>query len=68
MKVTVNGATKETTDQLTIIGLLDMEDVEHPEMVSVQLNGTILKRAEFSTTSLAEGDTVEFLYLMGGGA
>ena len=38
-----------------------------PEMVSVELNGQILKRAEFEQRILEEGDKVEFLYFMGGG-
>jgi sulfur carrier protein len=38
-----------------------------PDMVSVELNGKILKRSDFETTALNEGDKVEFLYFMGGG-
>jgi thiamine biosynthesis protein ThiS len=36
-------------------------------MVSVELNETVLQRAEFKTTPLHEGDRVELLYFMGGG-
>ena len=39
-----------------------------PEMVSVEINGQILRRPEFDTTALKEGDKVEFLYFMGGGS
>jgi len=35
--------------------------------VSVELNGKILKRSEFDTVTLADGDGIEFLYFMGGG-
>jgi sulfur carrier protein len=38
-----------------------------PDMVSVELNETVLQRAEFETTRLREGDRVELLYFMGGG-
>ncbi len=68
MYVTVNGEKKEFDDELTIVGLLKAEDVEYPDMVSVQLNGTILARKTFPTTTLSDGDSVEFLYFMGGGA
>ncbi len=37
------------------------------QMVSVELNGQILKRSEFETTKLKDDDKVEFLYYMGGG-
>ena len=39
-----------------------------PEMVSVEINGEILKRTEFETKALEDGDKVEFLYFMGGGS
>jgi len=39
-----------------------------PEMVSVELNGQILKRGDFETTTLKNDDQVEFLYYMGGGS
>jgi sulfur carrier protein len=39
-----------------------------PEMVSVELNGQILRRAEFESTALEDNDKVEFLYFMGGGS
>ena len=38
-----------------------------PNMVSVELNGQILKRTEFEKTILKDDDKVEFLYFMGGG-
>jgi len=38
-----------------------------PDMVSVELNGQILKRSDFENTVLKDGDKAEFLYFMGGG-
>lgn len=68
MKLIVNG--KETTfkEDLTVNELLVEQKVKMPDMVSVELNGQILKRSEFEKTTLNEGDTVEFLYFMGGGS
>lgn len=67
MILVVNGNDTEVGDDLTISQLLADQDVKMPEMVSVELNGQILKRSRFDTTTLNEGDTVEFLYFMGGG-
>ena len=67
MKLTVNGKGIEFGTELTINELLVEQNVKMPEMVSVDLNGQILKRAEFESTTLNEGDKVEFLYFMGGG-
>lgn len=67
MNLVVNGKNTNITDTLTVSELLVKEDVKMPQMVSVELNGRILKRSEFETTKLKDDDKVEFLYYMGGG-
>ena len=67
MKLTVNGSDVQYNDGLTVSELLEEQKVKMPEMVSVELNGQILRRNDFSDTSLKEGDSVEFIYFMGGG-
>jgi sulfur carrier protein len=68
MKIKVNDAATEVPDRLTITELLVHQKVKMPDMVSVQVNGTILKREDFSKTPVRENDSVDFLYFMGGGA
>ena len=67
MNGTVNGDRAEVNDAMTVSELLIAQDVKMPEMVSVELNGKILKRSEFDSTVLSDSDSVEFLYFMGGG-
>jgi len=67
MELIVNGRTTNYEKPLTVSQLLAAENLQMPEMVSVELNGRILRRAEFDTTTLAGEDKVEFLYFMGGG-
>lgn len=67
MNIRINGEETTIDDGLNIPGLLTTQNVKMPDMVSVELNGRILKRAEFEQTILNEGDQVEFLYFMGGG-
>ena len=67
MNLVVNGKETNITDGLTISELLVEENVKMPQMVSVELNGQILKRSEFDQTVLKGDDKVEFLYFMGGG-
>ncbi len=67
MKLIVNGKASNLAEGLTISQLLIEQEVKMPEMVSVELNGQILKRSEFESTTLNQGDKVEFLYFMGGG-
>jgi sulfur carrier protein len=67
MKIKVNGAPQEIDAGLSVAGLLVRNNVEQPDMVSVQLNGRFVQRDGFATTVFAEGDEVDFLYFMGGG-
>ena len=55
-------------ENISVIELLEMKNVEMPEMVSVELNGEIIPRGNFESTLIKEGDQVEFLYFMGGGS
>lgn len=68
MKVTVSGETKDVADGITVTELMEQEKVETPEYVSVSVNEEFISRGDFSSTKLKEGDTVEFLYFMGGGS
>jgi sulfur carrier protein len=67
MTLVVNGDKVDCREDLTVSELLVEHEVKMPEMVSVELNGEILRRNLFETTSLKSGDKVEFLYFMGGG-
>ena len=67
MKFVVNGKEIESNTEPTISELLVEQNVKMPEMVSVELNGQILKRSEFESMAIKADDKVEFLYFMGGG-
>ncbi len=67
MKLIINGKPVSLDSKLTVDALLVNQSVKMPEMVSVELNGRILRRSEFGATALNDGDAVEFLYFMGGG-
>ena len=59
MNLIVNGKDSEIAEGLTISRLLIAQDVKMQDMVSVELNGQILKRSAFETTTLKEGDKIE---------
>ncbi len=67
MKLTLNGKESDFTDGLTASELLVEQQVKTPEMVSVELNGQILKRSKFEDTVLKDGDKIEFLFFAAGG-
>lgn len=67
MRISVNGEQIDCGNGLTVSELLTEQKVKMPEMVSVEVNGEILRREAFEKTALRENDNVEFLYFMGGG-
>ena len=68
MTITVAGNKKEYEEGITVAALIEKEDIENTEYVTVTRNDEFVERANFDTTKLAEGDVIEFLYFMGGGA
>ncbi len=67
MRLIVNGKESDFADSLTVSELLVEQEVKMPDMVSVELNGQILRRTKFEEARLKDNDKVEFLYFMGGG-
>ena len=67
MELTVNGEKRQVADGLTASGLLDTLQIM-PERVVVEVNLAILKRAQLPEAVLKEGDQVEIVQFVGGGA
>ena len=67
MTITVAGEKKEYKDGLTLPELIEIEDVETPQYVTVSINDEFVPTEKKESTVLKEGDSVEFLYFMGGG-
>ena len=67
-KITVNGEVQEVQSGISLTELIKQNNVEQPEMVSVQLNDDFVDRTEWDSLEIKEGDTVDFLYFMGGGS
>ena len=69
MQVTINGEQETLEASITTLAeLLKASGVESVEMVSVQRNGEFVDKNESAATLLVEGDEIDFLYFMGGGA
>lgn len=52
---------------MTVEELIKQNNVENPELVSVQVNEEFLDRNEYAKQQVEEGDEVDFLFFMGGG-
>ena len=55
-------------EKTTIAQIIVSENVENPDYVTVTVNDEFVDSDAFATTELKDGDTVEFLYFMGGGS
>ena len=66
-KIIVNGEDQEVKLPVTVSELIKLNDVLQPEMVSVQVNEEFVEREDYDTTQLNEGDSIDFLYFLGGG-
>ena len=53
---------------LNLTELIKQNDVQQPEMVSVQVNDDFVDRNEWDALQIKEGDSIDFLYFMGGGS
>ena len=67
-KIYVNGDAQEVNLPLNVSELIKQSDVQQPDMVSVQVNEEFAEREGWENIQLKEGDKVDFLYFMGGGA
>jgi len=69
MHISVNGEQQEFNEvEINMSRLLEIRQVESPEMVAVQINGEFVKMENYPSTYLKSGDDIEFLYFMGGGS
>ncbi len=63
--ITLNGKESKTYANLT--ELLE-ENQFRRERIAVEINGEIISKADYDTTPIKDGDIVEVVHFMGGGA
>ena len=56
IKITVGGESREIEVNTTIAQLLAIENVEMPEYVSVSVNEEFVKREDFGSQTLKDGE------------
>ena len=65
MTITIAGEKKEYAEGTTIAQIIEAEKVENPLYVTVSLNDDFVDKDTFDTTTVKEGDSIEFLYFFG---
>lgn len=66
MQVSINGEVRDVPDGITVGGLLALLGVKGPR-VAVEVNESVVTRAEHETHALHAGDAVEIVAFVGGG-
>jgi thiamine biosynthesis protein ThiS len=67
LRVIVNGQDREVSDGAVVAELISLLDLK-PERVAVELNRKILRRVDWASTTLSDGDKVEIVHFVGGGS
>ena len=67
MLIYLNGEGKEIPDGLSLAQLVDKLGLP-VQRVAVELNRTVVRRVDWSTTNLSENDRIEIVHFVGGGA
>ena len=67
-QIIVNDEKQEVTLPLTLAELININKVFQPEMVTIQVNEDFAEKEDYEKIQLKDGDRVDFLYFMGGGA
>ena len=66
MRLTINGEVIDTIRAATVQELLDELKIV-PARVAVEVNLKVVRKAEYETYRLSDGDTVEIVNFVGGG-
>ncbi len=64
----VNGEKRVVALPQSVEDIIKKENIQQPEMVSVQLNETFVEKEDWASSQLQEGDRLDFLFFMGGGS
>jgi thiamine biosynthesis protein ThiS len=67
LKIIVNGDEREARDGIAISDLITVLGLK-PERLAIEVNRKIVRRADWPSTTLSEGDKVEIVHFVGGGA
>ena len=67
MKISLNGEPHELAGPLTLTALLAQLNID-PRRVAVEHNLTVVKRANYDSTPVEDGDEIEIVNFVGGGS
>lgn len=66
MWLQLNGERREVADGASLAQLIDSLGLA-PERIAIELNQSVVRRAEWARTELKESDRIEIVHFVGGG-
>jgi thiamine biosynthesis protein ThiS len=67
MKIELNGEEKRLPEAITLMELVSFLELV-PERLAIELNRSVVRKGDWSATELSDGDRVEIVHFVGGGA
>jgi thiamine biosynthesis protein ThiS len=67
LRVYVNGEAKELSDHISLAELITQLNLPAGR-IAVELNRNVVRRNDWSTTMLADDDSLEIVHFVGGGS
>jgi len=65
--IQINGESREVEDRSTLSDLVAELSLA-PSRIAIELNRLVVRRDKWAQTTLAEGDRIEIVHFVGGGA
>jgi len=66
IELQVNGKPRSIEEPVTLLAYLEQLGI-NPAIVAVEYNGDIIRRERYGVTTLAPGDVLEIVRMVGGG-
>jgi thiamine biosynthesis protein ThiS len=66
LQVYVNGDSHELPETTSLAQLVEQLELV-PQRIAIELNRVVVRRADWSTTTLRDGDRLEIVHFVGGG-
>lgn len=66
MIVLINGESREVPESVNLTTLLELFSLPS-QRVAVELNRNVIRRVDWETVTISEGDKIEVIHFVGGG-
>ncbi|HEX5479552.1 MAG TPA: sulfur carrier protein ThiS [Dehalococcoidia bacterium] len=67
MNITVNGKPREIDGEMELLAFLRAFEI-NPRLVAVAINGDVISKHEYDGARVRDGDALEIVRMVGGGA